>query len=325
MFCLILLSLFICISTQSNAKPEKHSLHYKFTVLTKAGPFPAFSAVCESDHIQIARYRPEEQIWMRENLTEDAWDRAPGAPAETKDGYLDLIRILSNRTESSELHVLQRMSGCELEKLPDGAVISLKAFDEFAYDGKDFISCKYNFFPWMDKVIETEMNHQTGRNPFLKDFLINCTKWISAFNNTYKNSPDVGVFARKAPDDHSKLVLICLVTGFYPRDIEMNIRLDRTALGNQIFSEIRPNDDGSFQMRSSVKIDKNHRGSYDCHVIHSSLTEPVSAVWDGKCLNCDPDADPQAVTAGVAAAALFLIALIVIAYCVCKKKSSRGL
>uniref|UniRef100_A0A9J8CC61 Ig-like domain-containing protein n=2 Tax=Cyprinus carpio TaxID=7962 RepID=A0A9J8CC61_CYPCA len=327
MFWLISLSLFVCISHQSNAKPEKHSLHYKYTVLTKAGPFPVFSAVGESDHIQIARYRSEERVWMRKNLTVDAWNEAPGAPAETNDGYLDLIRILSNCTECSELHVLQRISGCELEKLPDGAVTSLKVFDEFAYDGKDFISCKYDFFPWMDKVIETKMNHQTGQNPFLKNFLINCTKWISTFNNTYKNSPDVHVFARKAPEDHSKLVLICLVTGFYPRDIEMNIRLDRTALGNQIFSEIRPNADGSFQLRSSVKIDRNHKGSFDCFVNHSSLTKPVSVEWDGKCLNCDPDSQ-QAVTAGVAAAAaaaVVLVVLIVIGYCICKKKSSDGL
>uniref|UniRef100_A0A673IHX2 Immunoglobulin C1-set domain-containing protein n=1 Tax=Sinocyclocheilus rhinocerous TaxID=307959 RepID=A0A673IHX2_9TELE len=63
------------------------------------------------------------------------------------------------------------------------------------------------------------------------------------------NSPDVRVFARKAPDDHSKLVLICLATGFYPRDIEMYIRLNRINIENKV--------------------------SYDCLVIHSSLTEPV--------------------------------------------------
>uniref|UniRef100_A0A8C1Z0D7 Ig-like domain-containing protein n=1 Tax=Cyprinus carpio TaxID=7962 RepID=A0A8C1Z0D7_CYPCA len=49
----------------------------------------------------------------------------------------------------------------------------------------------------------------------------------------------------------NKLVLICLATGFYPRDIEMNIRLNR------------------------INIER----SYDCHVIHSSLTEPVSVEW----------------------------------------------
>uniref|UniRef100_A0A673IL66 Immunoglobulin C1-set domain-containing protein n=1 Tax=Sinocyclocheilus rhinocerous TaxID=307959 RepID=A0A673IL66_9TELE len=89
------------------------------------------------------------------------------------------------------------------------------------------------------------------------------------------NSPDVRVFARKAPDDHSKLVLICLATGFYPRDIEMYIRLNRINIESQISSGIRPNADETFQMRSSVKIDSKDKVSYDCLVIHSSLTEPV--------------------------------------------------
>ncbi len=91
--------------------------------------------------------------------------------------------------------------------------------------------------------------------------------------------PEVYVFVRKVPEDQSKLNLTCLTTGFYPKNTEMNIRLDRTVLGKQIFSEIRPNADETFQIRSSVKIDRNHKGSYDCFVIHSSLTEPVSVEW----------------------------------------------
>uniref|UniRef100_A0A671QGR3 Ig-like domain-containing protein n=1 Tax=Sinocyclocheilus anshuiensis TaxID=1608454 RepID=A0A671QGR3_9TELE len=86
-------------------------------------------------------------------------------------------------------------------------------------------------------------------------------------------------FTVKAPDDHSKLNLSCLATGFYPRDIEMNIRLNRINTENQTSSEIRPNDDETFQIRTSVKIDRNHKGSYSCFVIHSSLTEPVSVEW----------------------------------------------
>ncbi len=84
-------------------------------------------------------------------------------------------------------------------------------------------------------------------------------------------SPDVYIFARKVPDDPSKLVLSCLATGFYPRDIEMYIRLEESVLANQTFSEIRPNNDETFQMRTSVKIDRNNKGSYDCLVNHSSL------------------------------------------------------
>uniref|UniRef100_A0A672LUJ0 HLA class I histocompatibility antigen, B-58 alpha chain-like n=1 Tax=Sinocyclocheilus grahami TaxID=75366 RepID=A0A672LUJ0_SINGR len=258
--------------------------HYMYTGLTKAGPFPMFSAVGESDYIQIVRYSNEKQVWIRDNLTVDDWNKAPAELPETREEFLNYLYDLSRclpSAECSELHVLQRISGCKLEKLPNGTVKSLKAFDEVAYDGMDFITLKYDLLPWMDKVTKTKMDHQTGRNPFLRDFLRNCSKWISTFNNTFKTPPDVHVFVKKAPDDQSKLVLSCLATGFYPRDVEMNIRLDETVLENQTSSGIRPNADETFQMRSSVETDANHKGSYDCLVVHSSLTQtrPVLTVW----------------------------------------------
>uniref|UniRef100_A0A672M974 Ig-like domain-containing protein n=1 Tax=Sinocyclocheilus grahami TaxID=75366 RepID=A0A672M974_SINGR len=259
---------------------EKHCLHYMYTGLTKAGPFPEFSAEAESDDKQIVRYSNEKRAWERDNLTVDDWNKAPAEPPETREEFLNYLYDLSKcklTAECSEFHVLQRITGCEVVKRLDGTVTNLNAFDKSAYDGKDFTIYKYNQpIPWMDKVTETKMDHQTGRNPFLTDFLTNCMNWISTFNNTYKSQPDIHIFANKAPDDHSKQILICLATGFYPRDIEMYIRLDTNILENQTSSGIRPNADGSFQLRTSVKIDRNHKGSYDCFVIHSSLTEPAS-------------------------------------------------
>uniref|UniRef100_A0A672RLN7 Ig-like domain-containing protein n=1 Tax=Sinocyclocheilus grahami TaxID=75366 RepID=A0A672RLN7_SINGR len=288
---------------------EKHCLHYMYTGLTKAGPFPEFSAEAESDDKQIVRYSNEKHAWERDNLTVDDWNKAPAEPPETREEFLNYLYDLSKckySTVCSEFHVLQRIVGCKVVKLPNGTVTNLKAFDEYAYDGIDLLNFHYNHpLPWMDKDIETKMDHQTGRNPFLMDFLNNCTKWISTFNNTYKTPPDVRVFARKAPDDHSKLNLSCLATGFYPRDIEMNIRLNRINTENQTSSEIRPNDDETFQLRTSVKIDRNHKGSYSCFVIHSSLTEPVSGEW-GKYL------------------AAFLVFLLVIGCCIYKRRRSSG-
>uniref|UniRef100_A0A8C0YQL0 Ig-like domain-containing protein n=1 Tax=Cyprinus carpio carpio TaxID=630221 RepID=A0A8C0YQL0_CYPCA len=309
----------------SDAQQEKHYLRYMFTVMIKADTLPVFSAVGESDHIQISHYSIEEQVWMRENLTEDDWDQAPEGPPGTRDWYLDLIKILSNCTESSELYVLQRLIGCELEKLPDGTV-NLTPVDEYGFGGEDCVAFNSDTLQCSDKspnVKETEIkrDHQVKLQAFLK----NCLDWISAFNNTKKNSPDVRVFARRAPDDHSKLVLICLVTGFYPRDIEMNIRLNRINIESQTSSGIRPNDNESFQMRSSVKIDRNHRGSYDCHVIHSSLTEPVTVEWDGRCSGCETGS-PWSVTVGIIISALVLVVIFsVIRRCINKRKKHHGL
>uniref|UniRef100_A0A671KSW7 Zinc-alpha-2-glycoprotein-like n=1 Tax=Sinocyclocheilus anshuiensis TaxID=1608454 RepID=A0A671KSW7_9TELE len=314
----------------SDARQEKHFLRYKFTAFFKACTFPVFKAVGVCDGRQIAHYSNEERVWIRSSLTADNWIGRPAEPTkdyDSRDWFLHQLNTLSNCTDSqcSELHVLQRMIGCELEKLPDGTV-SLRAFDEYGFDGEDFMAFDSDTLQWIDKnpkAKETKMHWdlQTVRNELLHHYLKTCMNWISTFNYTQKNSPDVRVFARRAPDDHSKLVLICLTTGFYPRDIEMNIRLNRINIERQTSSGIRPNDDEAFQMRSSVEIDSKDKGSFDCLVIHSSLTEPVSVEWDGACFDCETEF-LWFVIAGAAVLVLVLV-LAVICYCIYKRKKSN--
>ncbi|XP_067281535.1 patr class I histocompatibility antigen, B-2 alpha chain-like isoform X2 [Pseudorasbora parva] len=305
-FAVIVLLMFLRLS---DLLKERHFLYYKFTVLTRAGTFPEFSAVCVCDDRRISHFSNKERVWIG---AED-WTEAPPDPPDPRDWFIHQIRTLSDCTDSqcSELHVLQRIIGCELEKLPDGSV-SLTVFDEYGFDGEDLISFNSDAEQWIDKSpkakrTKEEWDLHTGRNQVIKYFLKTCADWISGFHNTKKQqfgsllsnhwfpdsiqhcsaspdsalpagSPDVHMFACKAPDDQNKLVLTCLATGFCPRDVQMEIRLSRTKLEDQT-SELRPNDDQTFQMRTSVKIDRNHKGSYDCLVIHSSLREPALAKW----------------------------------------------
>ncbi|XP_048059148.1 H-2 class I histocompatibility antigen, K-B alpha chain-like [Megalobrama amblycephala] len=184
-------------------------------------------------------------------------------------GFLDLLYDLSKCRPSANCsyHVLQRITGCKLEKLPDGTK-SVTVFDEYAFDGEDFISFNADTMKWIDKnpkakETKEKWDHQTKRKKLFRHYFKNCSEWILTFNNTQKRSPDVHVFAKKSPDAECKLNLTCLATVFYPRDVEMIIRLNKTELENQTSSEIRPNGDETFQMRISVKIDRNHKGSYD--------------------------------------------------------------
>ncbi|XP_067217472.1 zinc-alpha-2-glycoprotein-like [Chanodichthys erythropterus] len=318
----------------SDAQEEKHFLHYKFTALSKADTFPEFSAVGVCDDRRIKHFSDEERVWI---LTEDDWTEPPPDPPDSRDWFIHQIRTLTNCTNSqcSELHVLQRIIGCELEKLPDGTV-NLTVFDEYGFDGEDFISFNSDAMKWIDKnpkakETKEKWDHQTGRNQFIKDFLKNCTDWISTFMNTKMSSPDVHVSVRKSPDDDSKLVLTCLATGFYPRDVQMNIRLNKTKLEDQTSSGIRANDDETFQMRISVKIDRNLKGSYDCLLIHSSLTEPASVKWDGNCADCETESENHtlillvlALILVVALALSLALALVVCFWWICIMKSSKG-
>ncbi|XP_073677624.1 zinc-alpha-2-glycoprotein-like [Garra rufa] len=316
----------VCVFVPDDHK--KHSLYYVYTALTKAGPFPEFTAEAESDDKQIAHYSNEKRAWERDNLTVGVWNKAPAEPPETRESFLKNLYDLAMcelSTVCSEFHVLQRITGCEVVKL-DGTVTNWTAFDNYAYDGKDCSSYNFNHpLPWTNKIIEyIKIHHQAGQNPFLTNFLIDCMNWILTFNNTFRTPPNVYVYAKKAPDDDSKLNLICLATGFYPRDVEMYIRLDRNILEDQTSSEIRPNEDETFQRRISVKINRNPKGSYDCFVIHNSLREPISAEWDKKCSNCEPQ--PQrpgiAVALGLAGPCLLLVC---ICWICCKRRRSSGL
>ncbi|XP_016362434.1 zinc-alpha-2-glycoprotein-like [Sinocyclocheilus anshuiensis] len=309
-----------------DALQEKHHLHFKFTALSKANTLPEFSAEAVADSRRIFHYNNKEKSWVRESLTEDD-SEAPVKPPESRDWFMHQLKTLSNCADSecSELHVLQRITGCELEKLPDGPV-NLTVFDEYGLDGEDFIAFNSDALQWIDKnpkAKETKMkwDRQTERNQLLQHYLQTCMNWISTFNNNRKTPPDVRVFAVKAPGDQHKLLLSCLATGFYPRDIEMYIRLYRIKIKDQTLSGIRPNADGSFQLRSSVEIDRNHKEFYDCFVIHSSLTEPASVEWAGNGADCETESQwaLKAVLITVS-----ILVLVVICYCIYQRKRLNG-
>ncbi|XP_067281537.1 zinc-alpha-2-glycoprotein-like isoform X1 [Pseudorasbora parva] len=324
--------LFLCDALQ-----ERHFLHYTFTVLTRADTFPEFSAVGVANGRQIKHYSDEERVWVRDGRTVYDWIKTPPDPPDHRDWFTHQLKMLSDCSDSqcSELHVLQRIIGCELEKLPDGSV-NLTVFDEYGFDGEDLISFNSDTAQWIDKSpkakrTKEKWDRQIGRNQDIKYYLNMCVTWISVFHKTEKCSPDVRVSTRNSPDDESKLVLTCLATGFYPRDVQMEIRLSRTKLEDQT-SEIRPNDDQTFQMRTSVKIDRNHKGSYDCLVNHSSLRKPVSVEWakeprfsstDEKCLGHGAESHDRLY--GLPGAVAAVLALALICWRIYKQVAGRSL
>ncbi|XP_049328669.1 class II histocompatibility antigen, B-L beta chain [Astyanax mexicanus] len=100
--------------------------------------------------------------------------------------------------------------------------------------------------------------------------------------------PDVQVFAKKSVRDSRKLILTCLITGFYHKDVKMSLRKSGTSFPEHLItsSGVRPNDDGTYQLRKSVEISDDDPADYYCFVSHSSLTEPVIKQWDGRCIDC---------------------------------------
>ncbi|KAL7868656.1 hypothetical protein SRHO_G00100400 [Serrasalmus rhombeus] len=78
-------------------------------------------------------------------------------------------------------------------------------------------------------------------------------------------SPDVHVFAKKLETESKKLILTCLATGFYPKDVVMSLRKSKSSLPEHLLtsSGVRPNEDGTYQLRKSVEILEDEAAVYD--------------------------------------------------------------
>ncbi len=191
--------------------------------------------------------------------------------------------------------------------------MNVNAFDEYGYDGEDFIAFNYSTLQWVDqspKAKETRMKWDAERfhNLYLRSYLNSCMDSISTFNASISStccsndfsvlnsiiyvflfsirwvvpisfihdvlliaaSPVLHMFTSGSPHDQSKLNLTCLATGFYPKHIEMKITLNNITLQPFSSTGVRPSDDQTFQMRTSVEIHRDEKQSYECRVLHSS-------------------------------------------------------
>lgn len=83
----------------------------------------------------------------------------------------------------------------------------------------------------------------------------------------------------------TNVILTCLATGFYPKDIELYIKRDGRTLTRQDGVEtfgVRPNEDDTYQRRDYVEILKSDKSNYTCHVIHRASLVDIEAEWGKK-------------------------------------------
>ncbi|RXN13005.1 MHC class I antigen [Labeo rohita] len=121
-------------------------------------------------------------------------------------------------------------------------------------------------------------------NQYTKGYLEKeCLDWLNKFreyaDEELRNSslPDVHLFGKKTSDDRSKLKLTCMATGFFPKDVQLTIMKNQKHLPDDEIEStgVRPNHDGSYQMRKSVEIKDEEKAVYDCSVQHRNLRQPI--------------------------------------------------
>uniref|UniRef100_A0A8C1X3P9 Ig-like domain-containing protein n=1 Tax=Cyprinus carpio TaxID=7962 RepID=A0A8C1X3P9_CYPCA len=257
-----------------------------------------FTAMGLLDDTQIDYYNSEEQkkipkqTWMKEKMQADYWEKGTQS-RKSKEQWFDVnvvILMKRMRHNESDVHILQMRTGCEVEKQGDEVKFS-KGIYEFSYDGENFLSFDDKESQWVAPVAaalptKRKWDNMPILNQYTKGYLEKeCVDWLNKFRQyadeelKQGSPPDVHVFARKSTK--TKLKLTCMATGFYPGDVMMTIRKYGTSLPEyEVESKgIRPNHDGSYQMRMSVEINKSEEAEYDCFVSHKSMKEPNITEW----------------------------------------------
>ncbi|KAL6473440.1 hypothetical protein MHYP_G00170010 [Metynnis hypsauchen] len=280
---------------------DKHSLCYLYSMQSKSSSNRVydFSALTLLNDRQIDFYnstnenRTARQDWLKELQEKGKSEWKEGIDKLNSDGQ-QLNKVLDNQMKAfkhdeSDGHTLQWRVGCEGEEHSDGSVSGLYCINEYGYDGQSLISYNRTSRKWSASVSqakEMEEEWNTGRGPNAVQKCEESMEWLKIYlqYNTSETKPsqmDVYVFATKPVTDSKKLSLICLATGFYPKDVKMIVRKFTTSLPEHLLnsSRVRPNDDGTYQLRKSVKINEDETADYDCYVTHSSINTPVIKQW----------------------------------------------
>nr|CAD12793.1 MHC class I antigen [Cyprinus carpio] len=295
---------------EPSLQTEKHSLYYIYTALSKPVDQPGiyqFTAMGLLDDREIDYYNSKEQRkiprqhWMKEKMQEDYWEKGTQSRKSKEQWFNVNVDILMKRMRhnESDVHVFQWRHGCEIEKNGDEVKFS-KGIDEYSYDGANFLSFDDKEFQWVAPVAaavptKRKWDNVTILNQYTKGYLEKeCVDWLNKFREygdevIRKGSPpEVHVFAKRCTRDKTKLELTCFATGFYPKDVILSIRKYRSPLPEKEIesSGVRPNHDGTYQLKKTVIIQEDEKADYDCVVSHSTLNETIITKWDGTCPDC---------------------------------------
>ncbi|XP_046698257.1 BOLA class I histocompatibility antigen, alpha chain BL3-7-like isoform X2 [Silurus meridionalis] len=271
-----------------SASADTHSLQFLFTVV-KEIKLPDFIAVGLVDGEQYVYYDSNirkailktewikkfdanvHKNWIRKfNQDNQAWFQHKGAEAMKS----------FNHTKGG-LYTVQYMHGCELDD--DGTT---RAYYQDAYNGEDLISLDLNSENWITTKPQAEIIKNkweaTGHGAkYCKNYLQHeCVETLRNFLShsreilERKVHPETSLFWKHS----SPPEVVCDATGFFPKALLISWQKD----GEDVYEDVElretlPNQDGSFQKRSILKVsaEELQKHTYTCVIEHSSLEKDL--------------------------------------------------
>ncbi|XP_048472843.1 class I histocompatibility antigen, F10 alpha chain-like isoform X2 [Rhincodon typus] len=287
---LTVFSISLCFSWVS---PDCKSRTTIFTIISGIQDYPEVTATGMLNGVQIAyfdsnnqRSLPRQQF-MAESLDKKFWDEDTDLTiTHTRLLKENLKAIMEMTNQTSGIHTVQWIRSVEVSD--DG---SMKRSMRFGFDGKDFISLEPDRMRWVAsnhfavKLKEKWDSDKSWNNyweTYLQETYVDHLNIYFQAGNEYlkrKVQPEVFI-SRSEPNRQDKpLTLSCLVTGFYPVDIEVTWLRDGEVMSETQSSGIRPNHDGTHQTQKEIEISAGDEDQYSCQIEHSSLSEAKLYQW----------------------------------------------
>uniref|UniRef100_A0A4W2G365 BOLA class I histocompatibility antigen, alpha chain BL3-7-like n=1 Tax=Bos indicus x Bos taurus TaxID=30522 RepID=A0A4W2G365_BOBOX len=279
----------------TETRAGSHSLRYFYTAVSRPGlGEPRFISVGYVDDTQFVRFdsdAPDPRIeptarWVEQEGPE-YWHQETQRTKDTAQFfrvYLNTLRGYYNQSEAGS-HTVQEMYGCDVG--PDGL---LRGYDQFAYDGRDYIALNEDLRSWTaaDTAAQvTKHNAEAaGDAARVRIYLEGkCVEWLRRYLVTGKDTllradPPKTHVAHHPISDH-EVTLRCWALGFYPDEISLTWQRDgEDQTQDMELVETRPSGDGTFQKWAALVVPSGEEQRYTCHVQHEGLQEPLTLRWE---------------------------------------------
>ncbi|XP_072406453.1 class I histocompatibility antigen, F10 alpha chain-like isoform X1 [Chiloscyllium punctatum] len=287
---LILFSISWCFSRVS---ADRKIFTATFMAVSGTTDLPEYVGVGMINGVPVARYDSDTrqtvslQQWMTDAYDANYWKTLTKQGDEHSDkARRDLRTVMKCTNQTSGVHILQFIRTVEITA--DGSV---KRSMNVGFDGKDFISLEPDRMRWVASnhfavKIKENWDSDKERNRHwkwhLEEELVERLKSRLHFGKQYfarKIQPEVFI-SRREPNGRDKpLTLSCLVTGFYPVDIEVTWLRNGEVMSGTYSSGVRPNHDGTHQIQKEIEINAGDEDQYSCQIEHSSLAEAQLYQW----------------------------------------------
>ncbi|XP_078073800.1 class I histocompatibility antigen, F10 alpha chain-like [Mustelus asterias] len=288
---LILFPISLCFSWVS---PDSNAFTVMYLATSGTTDLPEYVGVGMINGVPVAYYDSgtqqivSRQQWMTDSFDAEYWEyltnRGNKHCAIAKE---NLKMIMKNTNQTSGIHVFQWIRSVEVTE--DG---SIKRSMRFGFDGKDYISLEPDRMRWVTsnhmavKTME-KWNSDESWNKYwkwqLEVELIERLKLRLHFGKEClkrKVQPEVFISRSEPNSQYKPLTLSCLVTGFYPVDIEVTWLRNGEVMSETLSSGVRPNHDGTHQIQKEIEINAGDEDQYSCQIEHSSLAEPKLHQWE---------------------------------------------